>query len=1002
MKILQLNLNHCQTAHDLLMQTVYELKPDLVMISEPYKYLNSQYWVTNNRDNAVIWSCGKQPLQDIVYNIGNCAVRAKFDGIYYYSCYAPPSLTMDEFLDFLDQLIDDAKSHNSVAIAGDFNAWATEWGSRKTNARGQALLEAMSLLDVVLLNDGDKPTYERDGSSSIVDLTFVSSNLCGNYTWEVMDNYTASDHRAIYWTLNTGRKTRLPINKINAIGWKTSAFDPTLFKLAFDCSAIRGRDAKEKVDDIMGRVAEACDITMPRKCRAHRHLPVYWWNSTIAALRRDCIRARRLSQRSRYKPSHEEMVTKYKEARRKLGKAIKISKGKCWDELLQEVEDDPWGRPYTVVKARLRNKQMALPTCPEFLKRIVTELFPPRPELDFSIERYEITMIPPVTKEELILACRRFGNAKAPGPDGIPNIVLKDAISAVPELFLDVYNTCLQEGIFPAKWKKQRLVLLPKGQKPPDEPSSYRPLCMLDTAGKILERIIHGRIETVIEDKLSDSQHGFRRKHSTVDAINRVVSVAREAISGQRWKGGTKKYCLMVALDIKNAFNSAKWDCIMQALNNMNVPGYLRRIVGSYLTDRILQYDTEDGPREYKVTGGVPQGSVLGPILWNIMYDELLKLKLPEGAELIAFADDVALLIVAKYLEEIKFLFAEIFGRIRQCLEGMGLKLAEQKTEAVLFTGRKQMEYITLQMGNHELTSLPSIRYLGVIIDARLNFKKQSEYASNKASIIRSTLSRLMPNVGGPKQARRVLLSSVITSVLMYGIVTWADALKTQESRRKVASVYRLSVLRVASAYRTVSEDAVCVIAGMLPIEVLAEERKSLYQQRGTTDAVNLRTVVRTESIKRWQQRWDASSKGRWTYRLIPQIDTWNNRHHGEVNYYITQMLSGHGCFRAYLHRFKHEDSPECPTCPGINEDAEHVFFVCPRFNAARRDWEIKLGGKMIPEDLVKMMLATKEAWEATSSFAAVVLKELRRMEQQRKKDREEEKLKEEFKELIS
>ncbi|XP_015121322.1 uncharacterized protein LOC107044089 [Diachasma alloeum] len=114
------------------------------------------------------------------------------------------------------------------------------------------------------------------------------------------------------------------------------------------------------------------------------------------------------------------------------------------------------------------------------------------------------------------------------------------------------------------------------------------------------------------------------------------------------------------------------------------------------------------------------------------------------------------------------------------------------------------------------------------MIDARLNFKQQAEYVGMKASGLRASLSRLMLNVGGPKQRIRALLSSVVTLVLTYGIAIWDDPLQTQESRRMVAPVYRLSALRVAKAYRTVSEDAVCVIAGMLPIEVLAEERRSL------------------------------------------------------------------------------------------------------------------------------------------------------------------------------
>lgn len=80
---------------------------------------------------------------------------------------------------------------------------------------------------------------------------------------------------------------------------------------------------------------------------------------------------------------------------------------------------------------------------------------------------------------------------------------------------------------------------------------------------------------------------------------------------------------------------------------------YLRKMVADYLSHRILKYDTEIDPKEYEITGDVLQGSVLGLLLWNIMYDGLLGLTLPEEAELIAYVDDVAIVVVAKYLQEI-------------------------------------------------------------------------------------------------------------------------------------------------------------------------------------------------------------------------------------------------------------------------------------------------------------------------------------------------------------
>ena len=123
----------------------------------------------------------------------------------------------------------------------------------------------------------------------------------------------------------------------------------------------------------------------------------------------------------------------------------------------------------------------------------------------------------------------------------------------------------------------------------------------------------------------------------------------------------------------------------------------------------------------------------------------------------------------------------------------VGLQLAEHKIETLLVSSMKVMETITLRVGENEITSQPSIRYLKVILDARLNFKEQVEKISNKASVVANTLSRLMLNVGGPRQKRRLLITSVTTSVLTYGTPIWADALLVKEYRRKAAAPYRVS-----------------------------------------------------------------------------------------------------------------------------------------------------------------------------------------------------------------
>lgn len=988
MRILQHNLNHCEAAHDLMTQLVREMKIDLVIIADPYIRPKTQAWITDVTGKAAVWSCNGRPFEDQPDSTQRGFVRVKLGGVHFYSVYAPPSLNTGEFTDLLDSLVKDAKEHFPSVIAGDFNAWAVEWGSKKTNERGNETLQAMSFLDMVLLNTGTLPTFERDSGSSFVDLTLVSPSLArGGNDWTVHDIFNMSDHRLLSFVVMSEQAMKRPLRKrMNFKGWNASKFDAELFQEAFNSEPIAGNNAQDEADEAMRRVAVACDATMTRKRPRNDHPPMYWWNNDIANSRQEVIRARRGATRGRKKPNYSDLKESYKVARLKLVKAIKSSKAQCWQELVKEAEHDPWGRPYKVVMKRVKPQPLASPTCPVLLEKIVTNLFPRQPELqigDFGTDE----PIPPITLEELKTACSRLRNKKAPGPDGIPNIALKRAINIAPEMFLHMYNRCVQEGHFPTKWKLQRLVLLLKGKKPPDEPSAYRPLCMLDSAGKILERIMYTRIEVIVEKQLPDRQYGFRRGRSTIDAINLVVNTAKDAITGDRWKNGEKKYCAVVTLDMQNAFNSARWDRIIEALDQYDIPKYLQKLVVSYFTDRLLQYDTDDGSKVYKVSGEVPQGSVLGPLLWIVMYNGLLKLRIPRMVMPVAFADDVALVIVGKFLVDIKNLFNVTFRKYADWMNEAGLKMAMHKTEVTLITSRKERETITLQVGEHEVESKPSVRYLGVMIDARLNFKDQVEHACSGAAAVGGALSRLMPNVGGPKAGRRALLASVVTSILTYGIAIWAGALELQECQRRIYPIGRQLALRITSAFRTVSRDAAHVISGLLPIEILAEEYSRRYQRRtqGLVEADDSRTREREKSLQRWQAKWDSSEKGRWTHQLIPQIAEWTNRQHGDPNYYLTQLLTGHGCFRQYLYKYKYEDSPECPVCHGVEEDARHVFFTCPRFDLQRRELERVTDVAITPENLVQQMLVSEAAWSAATDFAREVIKELRNEEKRRK-----------------
>ena len=198
---------------------------------------------------------------------------------------------------------------------------------------------------LTLLNYGMIPTFIRGEASSMINLTFVSSGLAKSINcWEVSEIYTQSDHRAITWQAprQQGNQNRITQSqKNNFTGWKASALDIDAMRVSIEGSCAEGLTAEEKVENVMRKMANACDGAMPRNGKGNTHTSFYWWNDKIAQIRAECHKTRRLSQRAKGKPTFLELEEKFKLTRSKLTKAIKRSKRQCWTELLEIVNEDP-------------------------------------------------------------------------------------------------------------------------------------------------------------------------------------------------------------------------------------------------------------------------------------------------------------------------------------------------------------------------------------------------------------------------------------------------------------------------------------------------------------------------------------------------------------------------------------------------------------------------------------------------------------------------------------
>ena len=162
------------------------------------------------------------------------------------------------------------------------------------------------------------------------------------------------------------------------------------------------------------------------------------------------------------------------------------------------------------------------------------------------------------------------------------------------------------------------------------------------------------------------------------------------------------------------------------------------------------------------------------------------------------------------------------------------------------------------------------------------------------------------------------------------------------------------------------------VLASVPQIDTLAEERKETFQLRKELTCFSnlqeipsakeaIRKDERRRLVEKWQARWHGYQCGRWTHRLIPELATWLDRKHGQVGFYLAQTISGHGCFNAYLKRFKKRDDESYRYCGSLMDNAEYTLFVYARWGVAREAVGRAVGAQLTSDRMVSLMLQPEQ-----------------------------------------
>jgi hypothetical protein len=368
-----------------------------------------------------------------------------------------------------------------------------------------------------------------------------------------------------------------------------------------------------------------------------------------------------------------------------------------------------------------------------------------------------------------------FANKKY-NKDEIQPAILCKIHHVICPVLTHIINNCMTLGIYPNVLKHARVVPIFKSGDPTSA-ANYRPISTLSVFNKVFEKILHSRLVNffTLNNVLTDSQYGFRKKRNTTLAIFSLVQDLLKSFN-------KKKYTICLFLDLRKAFDTVDRVILLDKLSHYGIRGNANALVNSYLTNRD-QFVTYRNSKSniLPCTVGVPQGSVLGPLLFNIYINDLASVC---NAKSILFADDAVLYVERDEFDDAVSEARRMITALSLWLAGSKLTAHEDKTKLMLYTSRPHPELPIVYFNQKRLEWVKNIKYLGVILDEKLTFSPQILSVRKKLSKVQGIIyavSKLLT-----RDALVTLYHSLAYSQLIQSIIIWGGATNQQIQPVKV------------------------------------------------------------------------------------------------------------------------------------------------------------------------------------------------------------------------
>ena len=287
-----------------------------------------------------------------------------------------------------------------------------------------------------------------------------------------------------------------------------------------------------------------------------------------------------------------------------------------------------------------------------------------------------------------------------------------------------------------------------------------------------------------------------------------------------------EKYIIALLLDIAGAFDAAWWPEILRILRRWKCPRNLYRLVRDYFRKRRVTLKAGNGEVDKDITKGCPQGSVLGPLLWIILFDGFLRLAFGNAITARAYADDGLVLVKENTSPELMRLCTRVLQMILRWGDARKMTFSKEKTVMLLLKGKLVERFLRADMGDVRIQCSTEAKYLGVMIRSGMKFSGQYEKIVEKTMKAFGKLKGLAKAHNGMKcESLRRLYIGALEPMVLYGCEMWGQRMRGRGEKSKLMSLQRKLLLGVIKGYSTISHEAVRVIARVIPLDLMIEER---------------------------------------------------------------------------------------------------------------------------------------------------------------------------------